>query len=284
MNDRALLDLVWTVCDALFRWTHVAGVAAWLGAVWALHFLRERSADPREASRALLHPLAPRALAFLRHGAGVTWVAGMLLLFSHYYHGLLGPVLLDGGLSFELEEALVKPSGEPTVRAWLPGFFALFAGWGLYELLFSFARGALALALASLVGAALWIGLGVALDEYFHYSARAAWTHLGAIGGTALAASLWIRVWPAQQRLLEQARSGQALDTPTFEFVRARLAQAAYIAPLVLMFMLANHYPLLFGGNPWPWPAVAGAVLALGTFVVAAVDRLARAAARGREG
>ncbi len=282
MNDRALLDLVWTACDALFRWAHLAGVAVWLGAVWALHFLRERGADPLALARALVHPLAPRVLAFLRHGAGLTWIAGILLLFSHYYHGLLGPVLLDGGLPYELEELLIKPSGEPTVRAWLPGFFALFVGWGLYELLFSFTRGALARSLASLVGAVLWIGLGLALDEHFHYSARAAWTHLGAIGGTALAGSLWLRVWPAQQRLVEAARSGQALDTAALTFVRERLTFAAYLTTLVLMFMLANHYPLLFSGNPWPWPAVACGVMLVGALAVAGVDRLARSAARGR--
>ncbi len=276
MNDRAGLDLLWTVCDALFRWAHVAGVAAWLGAVWSLHFLRERSDDPVAVSRALAHPLAPRVLAFLRHGAGLTWLAGMLLLFSHYYHGLLGPVLLDGGLSFELEAQLLKPNGEPTVRAWLPGFLSLFVGWGAYELLFSFTRGAIARTLASIVGAAAWIGIGVVLDEHFHYSARAAWTHLGAIGGTALAASLWVRVWPAQQALLEQARAGRALDAGALVFVRERIAQAAHLATLVLMFMLANHYPLLFGGNPWPWPAVASGVVGVGIAAVAGVERLAR--------
>ena len=280
MSDRSVLDFVWTTCDALFRWAHVAGVAAWLGAVWALHFLRERTADPERAARALAHPLAPRALAFLRHAAGLAWISGMLLLFSHYYHGLLGPVLLDGALPLELQETLLKESGEPTIRAWLPGFLSLLVGWGLYELLFSFARAAWQRALAALVACALWLALGYALDEHFHYSARAAWTHLGAIGGSALAASLWFRVWPAQQTLLEQAQRSQPLDVAALAFVRERLTHAAYAALVVLMFMLSNHYPLLFGGHPWPWPAVAAGVMGLGALAIAGADRLARPSQR----
>lgn len=282
MSERAGLDLFWTACDALFRWSHVAGVAAWLGAVWALHFLRERSADPHAAARALAHPLAPRALAFLRHSAALAWIAGMLLLFSHYYHGLLGPVLLDAALPFEQQELLLKPSGEPTVRAWLPGFFSLIVGWGAYELLFEFARNAALRALAALLGCALWLALGVVLDEHFHYSARAAWTHLGAIGGSALAANLWFRAWPLQQLLLEQARRAEPLDARALALTRERLAHAAFIGPIVALFMLAPHYPLLIGGNPWPWPAVACGVVLVGALAVAGVDRLARAAGRTR--
>lgn len=257
------LDLVWTLCDVAFRWSHVAGVVVWLGAAFLLNALRTRSADPTRAAELYRHPNAAGLLAWLRWAAALGWSSGMLLLFSHYYHGLLGPVLLDAELPFEVEELLTKASGHPSVRAWLPGFLSLLVGWGAYELLFTRSRGPLGRGAAGAIGCALWLALGWSLDVQFHYSGRAVWVHLGAIGGSVLAASLWFRVWPAQQRLLEAAEQRAALDEADLELVRERLGHSVFVGLAVLLFMLSNHYPLLYGDNPWPWPAVASGALAV---------------------
>lgn len=271
MSSNSTLDVIWTLCDAAFRWSHVAGVVVWLGAAFLLHELRERSADPARAAELLRHPSAPRLHFWLRWAAALGWTSGMLLLFSHYYHGLLGPVLLDADLPFEAQEALTKESGHPNVRAWLPGFLSLLVGWGAYELLFSWSRGALVHLSAGAVGCALWLALGWSLDVHFHYSGRAAWIHLGAIGGSVLAASLWFRVWPAQQRLLEAAQAHAELNEQDLALVRTRLAHGVFLGLAVLLFMLSNHYPLLYGDNPWPWPLVAAGGLVLAALSAAAL-------------
>jgi uncharacterized membrane protein len=278
MPTNSTLDLLWTICDALFRWSHVAGVVVWLGALYLLHFVRSHAWQPAQAADLLRHPLAPRVLGWLRWAAALGWTSGMLLLFSHYYHSLLGPVLLDANLPLDAHEALTKENGHPNVRAWLPGFLALVAGYGVYELLFTWTRGAARSALATLVACSAWIALGWTLDVHAHYSGRAVWAHLGAIGGGVVAGNVWFRIWPAQQRLLEAALAGASLDTAEhrrdLELVRSRVAHGAYAGLAVLMFMLSNHYPLLYGDNPWPWPAVAAGMLVASGVSVALADRL----------
>lgn len=263
MSSNRTLDVVWTLCDVAFRWSHVAGVIVWLGAAFLLHALRERSADPSRAAELLRHPSASGLIAWLRWAAALGWSSGMLLLFSHYYHGLLGPVLLDADLPLDAQAALTKESGHPNVRAWLPGFLSLLVAWGAYELLFSWSRGRLAQLGAGVICCAVWLALGWSLDVHFHYSGRAVWIHLGAMGGSALAASVWFRMWPAQERLLEAAERRATLDANDLALVRARLAHGVFIGLAVLLFMLSSHYPLLYGDNPWPWPAVAAGGLAV---------------------
>jgi uncharacterized membrane protein len=280
MPTNSTLDMLWTICDALFRWSHIAGVVVGLGALSLLHFLRARTSEPAQAEALLRHPLAPRLFAWLRWAAALGWTSGMLLLFAHYYHSLLGPALLEANLPLDAHEALTKANGHPNVRAWLPGFLALLAGYGAYELCFAWTRGAAFIALAALASCAAWIALGWTLDVHAYYSGRAVWVHLGAMGGGVVAGNVWFRIWPAQQRLLDALRAGASFDGAEsrrdLELVRARVAHCVYAGLAVLMFMLSNHYPLLYGDNPWPWPFAAAGVLVVSGVSVAFADWLGR--------
>lgn len=249
--EKFSLDTFWTLCDVAFRWTHVASVAMWSGLIYAAHLLRQRPFDAHRTADLLEHPLARRVLWWLRWSAAIGWSAGMLLLFSHYYHGLLGPLLLDAGLAPETLESLTKENGHPNVRAWLPGFLALVAGYGVYELLFVRARTAMLRAAAVGASLVLWSAIGRSLDVDFHFSSRAAWVHLGAIAGSIAAGNVWFRIWPTMHDWME-THGRERIEKIEREApdVRARVAHTAYLALAGTMFMLSNHYPLLFAGSP----------------------------------
>lgn len=276
MTTGAALQTVYTLADISFRWSHVASVALWLGAIYLCEFV---CGGPRHAERleALIRDEAARRLAWwFRWAAAIGWSSGMLLLFSHYYHGLLGPVLLDSNLAPDVLESLTKENGHPNVRAWLPGVLSLGIGYGAYEALFVFARSRASEFLAAIVGAALWIAIGWVLDTQFGYSARAAWVHMGALGGGIVAGNVWFRIWPALQSMFSALSDGRSIDPADLSLASARIRHSAYVALIVLLFMLSNHYPLLYGDNPWPWPRVAAGVIALGAAVVFALGGLAR--------
>jgi len=276
MTPGSTLETVYTLADVSFRWSHVASVVVWLGAIYLCEFVcaGERGAATFEAFAR--SELSRRVAWWFRWAAAVGWSSGMLLLFSHYYHGLLGPVLFDVDIAPDVLELLTKENGHPNVRGWAPGFLALVIGYATYEALFVFARTRVLEALAALIGAVLWIMVGWVLDTKCFYSGRAAWVHMGALGGGVVAGNVWFRIWPALQSIFTAVDEGRPVPPGDVRIVRSRVRHSAYVAAIVLLFMLSNHYPLLYGDNPWPWPRVAAAGIGVGVATVFGLGRWAR--------
>ncbi len=109
-------------------------------------------------------------------------------------------------------------------------------------------RPALATALSLALAAAATFGFCRLL------AGRAAFIHVGAMLGTLMVANVWVRILPAQQRMIDATASGRVPDVTEGDRAKRRSVHNSYMTFPVLFIMLSNHFPAIYSG---PWNAVA---------------------------
>src|SRR5262245_22154350 len=172
--------------ELVIRWIHIVAGVMWIGHLWFFNFVNANFAPTMdgETKKKVVPQLMPRALYMFRWGAAWTWVSGLFLVLMLYYNNRYG-YLLDG-------------QQQVSVTSWLPAFLGLIVGFLVYDLLFK------GLAKQHNVAVALWgviaVSYGWALHDLAGFSQRATYIHVGALFGTAMAANVWMRIWPAQKR------------------------------------------------------------------------------------
>ncbi len=168
--------------------------------------------------------------------ATTTWVTGFLLLLAVYYVGG-GALLVDPASSLSLDAAAAL------------GLGSLAVSWLVYDALWSSPLGRstpAAGAVSLLLFAALAYGLALAL------SARAAFLHAGAVLGTLMVMNVWVRILPAQRRMLAAVRRGEAVDPAPGLAAKKRSTHNSYMTVPVLFTMISNHFPATYGSR-WAW-------------------------------
>ncbi len=190
------------------RWFHFVAGVLWIGLLYFFNWVNAGFAPTMDAEtkKKVVPELMPRALFWFRWGAAITWLTGVMLAFLLYYHG---PFLL-------------KTGAKASAKDWLPAFLGLFVGFLIYDQLAKLLSKSADL--AYLVWAALTVGFGCYLFGALGYSHRATFIHIGAMFGTAMAANVWMRIWPAQRRIITAVKSGQAPDPkdPAMATLRSR--------------------------------------------------------------
>ena len=181
---------------------------------------------------------------WFRWEALLTWVAGMILLVLVYYlgSGLIDPDVAD----------ISKAAGIAI------GLGSLAGGWFVYDLVVRSRLGrsqsAFAIFALLMTAAASWGLLHV-------FSGRAAYIHLGAIFGTIMTTNVWLRILPAQRRMIAAAASGTAFDASLSAQAKLRSKHNTFMAVPVVFLMLSNHYPVGTYGNRYAWPVVVALVV-----------------------
>jgi len=122
----------------------------------------------------------------------------------------------------------------------LPAFAGLIVGFLVYDLLFK------ALAKQHGVAVVLWgllsVGFGWSLLEFLEFSQRAAYIHVGALFGTAMAANVWMRIWPAQKRIITAVKEGRSPDAADPALAGLRSKHNTYMSvPLLLLMLLPDQ-------------------------------------------
>jgi uncharacterized membrane protein len=147
----------------------------------------------------------PAVLHWFKWEALLTWISGVALLVLIYY--LSGAYLLDPAVS---------SIGRGAATAL--GIALLVAGWAVYDGLW---RSPLAdrTGVATAVSLVLLAAVTIALCRLL--SGRAAYMHVGALLGTLMVANVWMRILPAQRKMIAAAVAG----APTFAAVRAVVVQ-----------------------------------------------------------
>jgi len=211
--------------EAIFRWVHVVAGIMWIGHLYFFNFVNGPFAATLEADtrRKVVPQLVPRALYWFRWGAAWTWVTGVLLLFLVFWWS--DPAFYTG----------------PSIVMILVTFLA----FALYDALFSmeFAKdlrvgGAIGLGLVIVIvsgGYIAWAGFGY----------RAYVIHTGAMFGTIMAANVWMRILPAQRKMIEAIKAGNKPDEKLSAQAKLRSKQNTFMAVPVVFLMISNH----FGGN-----------------------------------
>jgi uncharacterized membrane protein len=182
----------------------------------------------------------PRALFWFRWGAAFTWITGLLLAGLVYY--MTSALLAD-----PLDE-----SAKGTVS--MVGLGGILLGFFVYDVL------AKSLAKQPLVALWIWWLIGLAFAwglMELGASARAAYIHVGALFGTAMAANVWMRIWPAQQRIITAVKNGQAPNPADPALAGLRSKHNTFMSVPLIATMLVFHMTV-FTGMSQPLVPLAG--------------------------
>jgi uncharacterized membrane protein len=219
--------------NIVFRWVHVIAGVMWIGHLYFFNFVNGHVAKTFDADskRKVVPELMPRALYWFRWGAAYTWITGILLLGIVYY---MGGNLLDA------ESTLSVGMGTGI------GLVVIILGFAIYDILWK-----TPLKARPFVGTVVSVLLlaGVAWGLSCLFSGRAVFIHIGSLFGTAMAANVWMRIWPAQRKIITAIKGGQAPDGALVALAGMRSKHNTYMSVPLLFLMLSNHYPNVYGGS-----------------------------------
>jgi uncharacterized membrane protein len=236
--------------NLIARWIHVFAGIMWVGTTYYFTWLDARLTEEEKAVLAtggtaqlwMVHSGGfymvekrkkpdelSRKLHWFRWEAGTTWLSGMALLIIVYYLG--GGALVDRDVSdISISAAIAVGVG------------AIVFGWVIYDLLMISALGRNE-KLFAVVGYLLVVGTAFGLSRVL--SGRAVYIHLGAIFGTIMAANVWMRILPAQRKMIAAIKAGQQPDEALAAQAKLRSKQNTFIAVPLVFLMISSHY----GGN-----------------------------------
>jgi len=238
--------------NLLLRWGHVFAGILWVGTTFYFTWLDGRFAELEERSQGgsggneppqkqvwMVHSggfyvveklkkpsVLPGKLHWFRWEAALTWLTGILLFVLVYYHGRI---------LVESEGARISEGTAVVLSVAL-----LAAGWLVYDVLWSsrfFTNEKVGVAVSySLIVGTSWL--------LFHFFAsRAACLQLGAMLGTIMTANVWMRILPAQRRMVRALSQGQVPDQAQALRAKTRSKHNTFIVLPVVFLMLSYHYP-----------------------------------------
>ena len=203
----------------ILRFSHIIFAIGWIGS--SLYFMwldaslerPEKNADPNlegflwmvhsggfyAVERRRLAPgEVPPRLHWFKWEALFTLLTGLSLLALIYY-GRAEIFLLGPGAGITSVATAIATSISIVVGSWLAYDWLWSRSWAERAVRFT--------TLLSLVGLVL---LCLALNAL--YSGRGAYIHLGAILGTLMVLNVWLRILPAQQKMIDATASGHPMD------------------------------------------------------------------------
>lgn len=242
--------------NLIFRWIHVFAGIMWVGQTYYFTWLDGRFAEEEARARGsnsgrvwMVHSggfyvvekqkgveLLPQRLHWFRWEAAITWLSGFALLTVVYY---MGGAMVDDTVA--------------DIKVWTAtgiGLGTLVVGWAVYDLLW-------ASPLAKREGAAVAISFALLVAVSYGLcnvlSGRAAYMHVGALLGTIMTANVWMRILPAQRRMIAAAREGGTWGPTDSARARQRSKHNAFMAVPVTFIMVSNHFPVATYGNRYNW-------------------------------
>ncbi|MDA1264075.1 MAG: urate hydroxylase PuuD [Planctomycetota bacterium] len=217
-----------------FRWAHVLAGGVWIGILYFFNWINGAFAATMdgETKRKVIPELMPRALYWFRWGAAWTWFTGVCLLFVLYY-------VKDTG--FYLAEKPIEGLNKPTPAQWGIPFGCLLLGFLVYDVIFKFAGkpGSPAHAAGVIVWGGLAVGFCAWMQNGLGMSLRASFVHVGALFGTAMAANVWMRIWPAQKRIITAIKAGEAPNGDDAALAGSRSKHNTYMSVPLLFLMVS---------------------------------------------
>src|SRR5260370_29259126 len=227
--------------NLVFRWIHVLAGVMWIGHLWFFNFVNAQVAKTYDADskKKVLPELMPRALYWFRWGAAYTWITGILLLGMVYMAGNA----MGGEMSSNL-------SGTIGIVIAIVSFF-------VYDLLWKQIKNEVAGAVVSL---ALFAVLLLVFSKFM--GGRAVFIYAGSTFGTIMMMNVWMRIWPSQRKIIAGV-SGKAPapDAAVPALAGLRSKHNTYMSIPLIFFMVANHFPTVYGSDYASIGAVAFAIV-----------------------
>jgi uncharacterized membrane protein len=253
--------------NLILRWTHVFAGIMWVGTTYYFTWLDARLTEEEKAAantgnaaqvwmvhsggfyvveRRKVPDLVSRTLHWFKWEAGTTWLSGFALLIVVYYLG--GGALIDHDVRDISLGAAVGVGIAVIVVGWLVYDVLMLSPLGRNELLFA------------VIAYALIVGIAFSLTQVF--SGRAAYIHVGATLGTIMAANVWMRILPAQKKMIAALKEGRKPDERLAAQAKLRSKQNTFMAVPVVFIMISNHFPGVTYGERYNWIILAVLVLA----------------------
>ena len=239
------------------RWVHVFAGIMWVGTTYYFTWLDARLTEEEKAVANVGKPAQiwmvhsggfyvvekrkipdelSRKLHWFKWEAGTTWLSGFALLIIVYY--------LGGGALIDRDVADIGVG--PAVGI---GIGTLIVGWLVYDLLMISPLGR-SEKLFAVIAYLLIVATAYGLTRVF--SGRGAYIHVGALFGTIMAANVWMRILPAQRKMIEAIKSGQKPDEKLSAQAKLRSKQNTFMAVPVVFLMISNHFGgVTTGGYDW---------------------------------
>jgi len=248
------------------RWTHVIAGIMWIGSSLFFNWLDARI-EQTDATRAkgiegelwMVHSGGfyqvekklvvpgeiPKHLHWFKWEAGFTLLTGWLLLDIVFFQG--------GGVT------LVDPnvSNISATTATIAVVAGLVGSWFVYDLLWRSP-----VVKNGYVGAIITYALvfGVLFHLTKVISGRAAFLVTGAMMGTWMAANVWVHIIPAQQGLVKAVKEKKPPNEKLAKHAKTRSRHNNYMTYPVVLIMLSNHFPGLYG-HKYNWALLAGLII-----------------------
>jgi uncharacterized membrane protein len=236
------------------RWAHVFAGILWIGTTYfftwldgRFHEMMKRATSSKTDDTVwMVHSggfyvvekqskpsLLTTKLHWFKWEAAITWLSGMGLLVLVYYAG----GLLAGAMWGETTSIVI-------------GLGIIAAAWVVYDFLWNsvFANNETLGVLASFLLSALAI---YAFTHFF--DGRAAYIHAGAMFGTIMTANVWVRILPAQRKMVAALQKGEQLDLALGARAKQRSKHNTFIVIPVIFTMISNHYPVSTYGADYNW-------------------------------
>jgi uncharacterized membrane protein len=247
------------------RWVHVFAAILWIGQTYLFNwFEKNLEVDPKTGDRNIVgnlwmvhgggfytvekqrHPeIMPKTLHWFKWEAATTWISGVFLLAFTYY--------MQGG------GALMVEDNQNKHLAFAIGIGLVLVGWVVYDLIVMSPLGKNDIAVGVIAFFAL-VGISYGLPQFM--STRAAYIHVGFLVGTIMAANVWMRILPAQRRMLAAAKEGKRPDEKVSARGPQRSKHNSFMAIPLVFIMISNHYPTISYGNKYSWLILAVVLLA----------------------
>jgi uncharacterized membrane protein len=95
------------------------------------------------------------------------------------------------------------------------------------------------------------------------FDGRASFIMMGALFGTMMAMNVWMRIWPAQKKIIGGVKgTSPAPDASVAAMAGLRSKHNTYMAVPLVFFMVSNHYSQIFDTN-YSW-AISSVVVLVG--------------------
>ena len=214
------------ILQVLFRWIHIVAGILWIGLLYWFNWVNVPlgAALDGDTKKKVIPELIPRSLYFFRFAALWTFVAGLLLLGIVFYHG---------GLMFE-----------QGVEGWgVSSIVMLVVVFMMFPLYDALAKSSLGKDIRVMGGIGfVVIALVVyAMSSWAGFSYRAYSIHTGVMFGMIMVANVWMRIWPAQKKIIPAIKEGTTPDAALVARAAQRSRHNTYLSVPLIWTMMNSH-------------------------------------------
>jgi uncharacterized membrane protein len=251
--------------NLILRWIHIIAGFMWIGQTYLFNWMENRFAESLKPDSPENHggelwmvhgggfylcqkqkkpSKMPHTLHWFKWESFFTWISGLFLLILVYY---MGGLMVEYDADFSETHAIIL------------GVAVLIFGSLIYNVLWESPLGKNDTVFA-IICWLLLLGLAYTLNQYM--SARAMYIHIGALFGTIMVMNVWMRIMPAQRKMVAAIEGGKVPDMTRGAKAKQCSKHNTYMSVPLIFIMISNHFPITTYGHKYNWIILGGLIIA----------------------